>query len=77
MFRRMRASEVLTDRAGDEEDEDDRSGDPERAIEIRVTLQRVQEGSEGVQSGETAGEDGGGVDVKELRVEGKSPEEAF
>lgn len=30
-----------------------------------------------VEGGEAAGEDGGGVDVKKLGVEGKGPEVAF
>ena len=77
MARRMRAGEVLAYRARDEEDEDDRGRDPEGAIEIRIALQRVQEGSARIQGGETAGQNRGGVDVEELGVKGESPEEAL
>ena len=69
--------EVLADGAGDEEDEDDRGGDPEGAVEIRVAFEGVEERGARVEGGGAAGEHGGGVDVEELGVERKGPEVAF
>lgn len=69
--------EVLADGAGDEEDEDDGGGDPEGAVEVRVAFEGVEEGGARVEGCEAAGEDGGGVDVEELGVEGEGPEEAL
>lgn len=75
----MVGGQVLADGAGEEEDEDDGGGDPEGPVEVRVAVEDVEEGSvgEGQEGGEAAVQDGGGVDVEELGVEGEGPEVAF
>ena len=71
------SGEVLADCPCEEEDEDDGCSDPEGAVEIRVAVQDVQKGAAGEEGGEAAVEDGSGVDVEELGVEGEGPKEAF
>lgn len=73
--------EILADGAGEEEDDDDSGGDPEGAVEVRIAVQDVEEGwgvgKEGKEGEAAAGEDGGGVDVEELGVEGEGPQVVF
>lgn len=56
----MLGSQILAYRARQEEDEDDRGGDPEGAVEIGVPVQDIKEGfvGEGEESGKAAVEDG-------------------
>ena len=69
--------EVLGDGAGDEEDEDDGGGDPEGAVHIRVAIEDVEEVRARIDGHPAAAQDFGGVDVKELCVEGQGPEVAL
>lgn len=70
-------SKVLAYRAREEKYKYNSRSNPERAVEIWVPVQDVEEGAAGDESGKTALEHGGGVDVKELGVEGEGPEVAF
>lgn len=70
-----RRSQLPTNRARHEQDEDDGGGDPERPVQIRVALQDIEEVGAWVQCGPAAFEHLVGVDVEELRVEGDGPEE--
>lgn len=69
--------QILTDGASEEQDEHDRGGDPKRAVQVRITLQDIQEVRAGKQRRPAPREHGGGVDVEELRVEGEGPEVAL
>ena len=73
--------QLLRYRAGEEEDDDDSGSNPEGAVQVRVPVERVEEGrrvgEEGDESGAAPVEDGAGVDVEKLRVEGEGPEHAF
>ena len=69
--------EVLADRARQEQNHDDCRRDPERAIEVRVALEDVEEVLARVEGCAAAGQDLVGVDVEELLVEGDAPEKAF
>lgn len=68
---------IETYRAPQEQNQHHRRGDPERPVQIRVTLQHVEEVRARVQRRPAPLQDGGGVDVEELRVEGQRPEEAL
>jgi len=67
----------MGDGAGDEEDEDDGGGDPEGAVEVGVAIKGIKKGRARVEGGEATMENGGGIDIKKLRVEGEGPEVAF
>lgn len=71
------AREVLTDRTRQEQNHDDCRRDPERAIEVRVALEDVEEVLARIEGCAAAGEDLVGVDVEELLVERYAPKEAF
>jgi hypothetical protein len=60
---------VLIDCAAQEQDEDHRSRNPEWAIEIRVSLQYIEEVRSGVECCPTPREYGTGINIEELRVE--------
>lgn len=63
--------------AGEEENEDHGGGDPERAVQVRVSVQDIEEGRARVERRCAAAEDFGRVDVEELRVEGERPQESL
>ena len=67
--------QLPTDRARHEEYEYDRGCNPEGPVQIRVTLQHIEEVGAWVQRGPASFEDLVGVDVEELRVEGDGPQE--
>lgn len=68
---------ILTDRARQEEDYHHRRRNPERPVEVGVTLEYIEEVLARVERGAASGEDLLGVDVEELLVEGDAPEEAL
>jgi hypothetical protein len=68
---------ILADRSRQEQDYNDRSGDPEGSVEVWVALEDVEEVLARVERGAAAGEDLVGVDVEELLVEGDAPEETL
>lgn len=68
-----RRGEVLAYGAPQEQDEDHGGGYPERAVEVRVTLEHVEEVGAREQRRPAPLQDGGRVDVEELRVEGHGP----
>lgn len=63
--------------ACEEENEDDGGGDPERAVQVRVSVQDIEERRAWVERRFAAAEDFGRVDVKELRVEGERPQKSL
>lgn len=69
--------QVLADSAAQEQDQDDRRGDPEGPVQVGVALEHVEEVGAGEQGGPAARQDSRGVDIEELRVEGHGPEEAL
>lgn len=73
--------QLVGDGTGEEEDDHDSGGDPERPVQVRIAVQGIEEGwglrqerEEGVP---TTGQHSRGVDVEELRVEGQGPEHVF
>lgn len=66
--------EVLGDGAGEEEDHDDGSSDPEGAVEVWIAIKDVEEWRPWVEGGSTSVKDCAGVDVEVLRVEADGPE---
>ena len=68
---------VLADGAAQEENQNNRCGDPERSIQIRVALEDIEEVGPGEKSSPAAGQDSGCIDVEELRVEVHAPKEAL
>ena len=73
----MVGRQVLAYSPRDEQDKAHSCSDPERAIEIGVPVQDVEEGRAGVETAFAAVQDVGGVDIEVLGVEGEGPEEAF
>jgi hypothetical protein len=73
----MLGCQILANGTAEEEDEDDRSGDPKGSVEVRVAVEDVEEVCTRVERGPAARQDGRGVDIKELGVEGHGPEEAL
>lgn len=71
------AREVLINRAREEQDHNDRRGDPYRPVEIGVSFEHVEEVLPRVDGRGAAAQDFGGVDVEGLRVEGERPEVVF
>lgn len=72
-----RARQVRTDGAGHEQNHDHGGSDPERAVQVRVAVQDVEEVGARVQGVLAPAQHFGRVDVEELRVEGEGPEVAF
>lgn len=73
-LRRSPRGEVLTYGATDEKDEDDRRGDPEGPVQVRVPLEHIKKVGTRVQCRPTATQHGRCVDVEELRIVGNGPE---
>ena len=61
--------QIAAYRTGQKQDHDDGSRDPERAIEVRISVENVEEIGARVEGGLAPTEHFGGVDVEELRVE--------
>ena len=61
--------QILINRSSQEENDNNRCGDPDRAVEIWVPLEHVEEVGAWVQGGGAAAQDFGGVDVEGLGVE--------
>lgn len=61
--------QVLRNSTGQEEDDDDGGSDPERAVQVGVSFEDVEEVGAWVDGRDAAPEDLVGVDVEELRVE--------
>lgn len=74
---RALSAEILTDGSRQEKYHDHRCRDPERTVEVRVSLQHIEEIGAREDGGVASAEDLIGVDVEELRVEGEGPEEAL
>lgn len=72
-----RTREVATDRPCQEQDDHHGSRDPERAVQVGVPVQHVEEVAAREDGGPASAQDLGGVDVEELRVEGEGPEVVF
>lgn len=66
--------QILTYRSCQEQYHDHSRGYPERAIEVRVPVQHVEEPCAREDGGLASSQDFVGVDVEELRVEGERPE---
>jgi hypothetical protein len=73
----MLGRQVLADGAAEEEDENDRGGNPKGPVEVRVAVENVEEVCARVERGPAARQYGRGIDVEELGVEGHGPEEAL
>lgn len=69
----VRHGEVLADGTSEEEDKHDSGGDPEGPVQVRVTLEHVEEVGSGEEGGPASRQHRRGVDVEELRVEGYAP----
>lgn len=63
-----RVGQILRDRTGQEEDDDHGRCDPEGAVQVRITIENIEEVGPWVQSCCTATDDFVCVDVEELRV---------
>ena len=68
---RSRISEILADGPSEEQDEDHSRGNPERAVEIRIALEHIEEIRPRVQRRPAPRQHGVGIDIEELRVEGQ------
>lgn len=73
----MITGEILGDGTGEEENEDDGGGNPERAVEVRVSIQDIEEGRARIECGFTTAKDFRCIHVKELGIKGECPQEAF
>lgn len=72
-----RLRQIITNRPAQKQNKHHRRRDPKRAVQIRISLQHVQEVRPRVQRRPAPLQHAGRVDVKELRVEGQRPEEAL
>ena len=73
----MVLSQVLTDRAGYEENEDYSGSYPEGAVQIRIAVQYVEERGARIEGGGKTAKHLRSVYIEELGVEGKRPEKTF
>ena len=70
-------SKILRYRPRHKKYDNDRRSYPKRAVEVGIAFHDVQEVLAGVEGAADAVEEGRGVDVEELLVEGYAPEVAF
>lgn len=68
-----RSSQLPTDRARHEQDEDNRRRDPEGTVQVWIALQHIEEVGSWVQRCPASLEHFIGVYIEELRVEGDGP----